>query len=97
MEERKLVEFRAAEEDMVIEGYALKFESPATYYGLTEVISKGALDEADMKDVPLRYNHEESHLILARTRNKSLELIVDEIGLKIRIQHEDIFKSMHEI
>ncbi len=100
MRERKIVEFRAAEEDMVIEGYALKFDSPATYYGITEVIAQGALEGTDMRDVPLRYNHEESHLILARTRNKSLELLVDEIGLKIKAklldttQNRDIYTSI---
>lgn len=37
-----------------------------------------------MKDVPLKYNHMDNFLVIARTKNKSLELIPDEHGLKIR-------------
>lgn len=89
--ERRLIEIRAVgteENEMTIEGYAITFEEPATHqYGdrkFTEVIKRGALDKTDMKDVPLRYNHNDSWLIMARTRNKSLQLIVDEKGLLIR-------------
>ena len=88
--ERRLIEIRAVEnqdEKMIIEGYAIKFDGPATHqYGerkFTEVIKRGALNNTDMKDVPLRYNHNDTWLIMARTRNKSLQLIVDDIGLKI--------------
>lgn len=75
--------FEATEEDMVIEGYALKFESPATH-DWTEIIDRHALDNCDMSDVVLRYNHNDTCESLARTRNGSLELEVDDIGLKIR-------------
>ena len=97
------IEVRSEEEnpnEMIVEGYALVFDSPATHYGFTEVIKKGALDKCNMKDVPLKYNHDDSHLILARTRNKSLELIVDEKGLKVRAKlidttsNVDIYKSL---
>lgn len=76
------LEVRALEDEMVIEGYALKFDAPATHYGITEVLAKGCLDEADMSDVVMRYNHEDTYLLMARTRNKSLELEVDDIGLR---------------
>ncbi len=91
--EHRLIEIRAVEESedkMLIEGYAIKFDVPATHqYGtrkFTEVIKKGALDKTDMKDVPLRYNHNDTWLIMARTRNKSLKLIIDDIGLKIEAE-----------
>lgn len=95
------VELRANDEDdkMVIEGYAITFNQPATH-GYTEVISDKALDDTDMSDVPLKYNHEDSHLIMARTRNKSLELKKDEKGLFIRAElidtqsNKDIYKSI---
>lgn len=96
------VEFRTPEEDedkMIIEGYAITFNSPATH-GYTEIISDRALDNTDMSDVPLKYNHEDSHLIMARTRNKSLELKKDEKGLFIRAElvdtqsNKDIYKSI---
>lgn len=94
--------FRALDNDegkMIIEGYAVVFDSPATHY-YTEVIDKNAFNGCDMKDVPLKYNHDDTHLILARTRNNSLELLVDDKGLKIRAElidtnsNIDIYKSI---
>ena len=64
------------EQEMVIKGYAAVFDSPENY-GYTEVIAQSAFDEADMSDVVLRYNHNDSYMVLARTRNKSLQLEVD--------------------
>ena len=94
--------FRALDNDdgkMIIEGYAVVFDSPATHY-YTEIIDKNAFNGCDMKDVPLKYNHDDTHLILARTRNNSLELLVDDKGLKIRAElidtnsNIDIYKSI---
>ena len=88
---RKLdLQFRAVEdtEKMEIKGYAVVFNSPETY-GYTEVIDEHALDEADMSDVVLRYNHNDSFMVLARTRNKSLQLEKDEKGLLIDAQLQD--------
>ena len=77
---RKLdLQFRAENTDdgkMEIKGYAAVFDSPETY-GYTEVIAPTAFDNADMSDVVLRYNHNDSFMVLARTRNKSLKLEVD--------------------
>lgn len=95
------VELRASDQDekMVVEGYAITFNQPATH-GYTEIISEKALDNTDMSDVPLKYNHEDSHLIMARTRNKSLELKKDDKGLFIRAElidtqsNKDIYKSI---
>ena len=91
--EQRLIEIRAVENEenqMIIEGYAIIFDSPATHgpagRTFTETIKSGALDKTDMTDVPLRYNHNDTWLIMARTRNKSLMLIVDKIGLKIRAE-----------
>nr|DAL10367.1 MAG TPA_asm: prohead serine protease [Caudoviricetes sp.] len=85
--------------EMLVEGYAVVFDSPATH-GFTEIIKKGALDNCNMKDVPLKYNHNDSFLILARTRNGSLSLEVDDKGLKVRAKlidttsNIDIYKSL---
>lgn len=73
---------------MEIKGYAAVFNSPETY-GYTEVISEKAFDDADMTDVVLRYNHNDSFMVLARTRNKSLELNVDDKGLFIDAKLQD--------
>ena len=91
---RKLdLQFRAEDTEdnkMEIKGYAVVFNSPETY-GYTEVISDKALDETDMSDVVLRYNHNDSFMVLARTRNKSLSLDKDEKGLMIdAILQDDI-------
>ena len=95
--------FRAIENDenkMIIEGYAVTFNTPATHYGMTEVIDKDAFNGCDLKDVPLKYNHNDSFLILARTRNNSLQLTIDDKGLKIRAElidtnsNVDIYKSI---
>ena len=85
---------------MEIKGYAAVFNSPETY-DYTEVIAPTAFDEADMSDVVLRYNHNDTFMVLARTRNKSLQLSVDEKGLFIDAtlqndiqQHRDIFNAI---
>ena len=101
---RKLdIQFRAEDTEdgkMEIKGYAAVFNSPETY-SYTEVINSKAFDEADMSDVVLRYNHNDSFMVLARTRNKSLDLSVDEKGLFIDAtlqddisQHRDIFNAI---
>ena len=101
---RKLdIQFRAEkseDEKMEIKGYAAVFDSPETY-GYTEVIAPTAFDDADMSDVVLRYNHNDSFMVLARTRNKSLELNVDEKGLFMNAtlqdditEHRDIFNAI---
>ncbi len=107
--ERRLLEIRAVDnegEKMLIEGYAIIFDQPATHdYGgrkFTETIRAGALDKADMKDVPLRYNHNDNVMIMARTRNKSLRLIQEEKGLKIQAElldtqsNRDLYKAIQE-
>ena len=53
-----------------------------------------------MKDVCLKYNHDDSHHILARTRNNSLRLQIDDKGLFIRTElidtnsNRDIYKMI---
>ena len=87
--ETRLAELRISESEgkMILEGYAIVFESETLIgdetHGFKEVIDKDALKEANIKDVPLKYNHMDNFLILARTKNKSLSLEVDEKGLKV--------------
>ena len=89
---RKLdMQFRAEDNEdgkMEIKGYAVVFNSPETY-SYTEVIAPTALDNADMSDVVLRYNHNDSFMVLARTRNKSLKLDKDDKGLMIDATLQD--------
>ena len=75
------------DEKMLIQGYAIRFNEPAVFnfdgVEYREVIDPRALDKTDMKDVPLRYNHSDNVMVMARTRNKTLQLIKDEQGLRI--------------
>ena len=74
-------------EPMILEGYAIIFNSPATHnfgsFEITETIDANSLDLAEMLNVPLRYNHNTENPVLASTRNGSLELKKDNFGLKI--------------
>ncbi|MDI9511460.1 MAG: HK97 family phage prohead protease [Bacillota bacterium] len=103
--ETRIAEIRAvSEEKMIIEGYAIKFNEETLIgsedYGFREIIDPQALGSANMKDVPLKYNHQDNFLVLARTRNKSLELTVDEVGLRIKAElldtqsNRDIYKMV---
>ncbi len=92
--EIRLAEIRALEptgdsQDMIVEGRAVVYDRPTVMYEIDgikyyEVIQRGALDGADMKDVPFKYNHSDAIMVMARTRNKTLELIPDEQGLLVR-------------
>lgn len=89
---------------MIVEGYAIVFDEETLIgdenRGFIEVIDRNALTETNMKDVPFKYNHNDVTLILARTRNGSLSLEVDDKGLKIRAElidttsNVDIYKSI---
>ena len=74
------IEHRAEgdENKLIIEGYAALYDSETFIgydgWGFYEVIEKGAFEGADLRDVPLKYNHLDAVPILARTRNKSLVL-----------------------
>ena len=102
IKEVRLKELRALEDEqekMIVEGYAIVFDEP-TDLGYIEIIERGALDNCDMSDVCMKYNHEDTTLIMARTRNKSLQLEVDDHGLKIyaelidTVSNRDIYKSI---
>lgn len=92
--EIRMAELRAVEpaddaNEMVVEGRAIVYESPTVLFEIDgvryhEVIARGALEGADLKDVPFKYNHSNSVMVMARTRNKTLELIPDEQGLLVR-------------
>ena len=105
MKEMRISELRAIDitdenKDMVVEGYAAVFETETDLGWCKEVISRDAFNNCNMSDCVLKYNHNDNCLILARTRNKSLELTVDSKGLKIKAtlidttQNRDIYKMI---
>ena len=84
------IERREDEGKLIIEGYASIYDSETLIgdedWGFYERIEKGAFEKANMKDVPLKYNHSDDVPILARTRNKSLVLTPDEKGLHVHAE-----------
>lgn len=70
---------------MVVEGYPIVFDKEAYidgwFGGFFERVDRHAFDEADMSDVALKYNHNDTIFILARTRNGSLTLTPDDHGV----------------
>lgn len=101
MKELRLTELRALdEENMVVEGYAVVFDSVTDLGWRKEVIDRNAFNGCDMSDVCMKYNHSDELLIMARTRNNSLQLYVDDKGLKIRAelidttQNRDLYKMI---
>lgn len=98
------VKFEETEGKMILEGYAIVFEQETLIgdikSGFKEVIDSKALTDTLMKDVPMKYNHMDNILILARTKNGSLALSVDNVGLKVHAElidtttNADIYKMV---
>ena len=84
----KNIETRTAEDgQMVVEGYATTFNQPYKLLEdrdiiLNEQVDRNAFTETDLSDVIMQYDH--TGRVFARTRNKTLEIMPDEHGLKIR-------------
>ena len=102
IKEKRLTEVRALEDTdkMIVEGYAVVFDSITDLGYRKEVIDKNAFNGCDMSDVCMKYNHEDNVLIMARTRNNSLQMLIDDKGLKIRAElidtqnNKDIYKMI---
>lgn len=95
-------EIKEDEGKLILEGYPIVFEESTLIgsetRGYYEVIDKNAIDESAIKDCCLKYNHENSSMILARVRNKSLQLTIDDHGVKMRAElqsdvsnHRDVY------
>ena len=79
-------EVRAQDDGMTVEGYAATFDQPTVMYEYDgveykEVISRGAFDRSQMNDVVMNFDHQGKPV--ARTKNSTLNLIIDEVGLKV--------------
>lgn len=103
VKEIRLVDMRASEDEgMVVEGYAAVFDSVTDLGWIKEVIDRHAFDNADMSDIVMKYNHENSVLPMARTRGGSLQFNIDDHGLKIRAKlpetsvNRDIYTLIRE-
>lgn len=101
VKEVRLTEVRALEDEkMIVEGYAVVFDNETDLGYFKEIIDRNAFNGCDMSDVCMKYNHSDELLIMARTRNNSLQLFVDERGLKVRAelidttQNRDLYKMI---
>lgn len=77
----------AAQQELYVEGYAVRFDSPTVLFEYSgteykEQIDRHAFDGALMEDVIFNYNH--GGKVLARTRNDTLWLTVDDNGVFVR-------------
>ena len=84
--EYRSIVMSARSDEMVVEGYASTFEQPYLLWEDGEIrvyeqIAANAFDACDMSDVIMQYNHQGR--VFARTRNQTLQLITDTVGLKI--------------
>lgn len=76
----------AGDEEYRVKGYATTFDDPYTLYEdkdlvLKEIIDRSALDEADMSDIIMQYDHEGR--VFARTSNNTLTVTPDAHGLEM--------------
>lgn len=110
MKDERKVELRnstAIEEDgkMILEGYAAVFDQPTVLFTdergneYREVIDREAFASTDMSKCCLKYNHESSVPVLARVRGGSLQLSVDDYGLKFRAElfNTSVAKDVYEL
>ncbi len=75
------------EQELWVEGYAVRFDSPTVLFEwdgveYKEQIARDAFTDCKMEDVIFNYNH--SGKVMARTRNKTLQLELKDDGLYIR-------------
>lgn len=86
-------EVRAEENEQgnIITGRPIVYNSKTDIGGwFGEVIERGALDKADLKDVRFLVNHDTSKIPLARSRrnngNSTMQLTLDDSGMGIRVE-----------
>jgi len=69
------VELTEVEDKMILEGYAIIYNDETLIgdeeYGFYETISPDDITADSIKDVPMKYNHNDAFLIIARTKNGS--------------------------
>lgn len=95
-------EEKSDEPSYIVEGYATTFDKPyvlfedydgTKYY---EVIDRHALDNADMSDVIMQYDH--NGRVFARNSNNTLQLDLDDTGFKVTadLSRTELAKGLYE-
>jgi uncharacterized protein len=80
-------EVRVAPDGAIVEGYAATLDTPVVMLEMdgveySEVIERGAFGETQMTDVVMNFDHQGKPV--ARTKNGTLELSVDDVGLRVK-------------
>lgn len=98
MKEIRLSEVRATDptadgkDALIIVGTPIVYDTPTTINDLlgsyTEVIKRGALDEADLTDSRLLVNHDMTRIPLARTP-RTMQFTITDKGLEMRAELPD--------
>ena len=87
------MDFKTTEKNgqLIVSGYAAKYNSPTDLGRFNEQIAPGAFDSAMEQDVRFLVNHD--GLALARTTNGTLKLSSDKVGLKYEAHLNDTTAS----
>jgi HK97 family phage prohead protease len=78
-------------EKMFVEGKAITFNDKTRLFEMDgkeyyETIDTRALEGTDLSDVFLKYNHTDNIMVMARTKNKTLEIVQREDGVYIKAE-----------
>ena len=86
--------------DMYLMGYPIVWNQKTELYpGYYEQIDRNAMQGSDISMCALTYNHEGSVMIVAATKNDSLKLTPDSIGLKMvaRLSNTTQGRDLYEL
>ena len=91
------IEARAESDEMIIEGYAALYDNETNIGPFRETIARGAFDDVLNNDVRALMNHD-PNLVLGRTGAGTLELELDDTGLKYRVHlgEQQYAKDLYE-
>ena len=88
----ELTDIETRDDSLEISGYALVFNQPSVTLGgsngFKEVISRSALEDVDLSDIHLYYQHR-SDQILANTKSNTMSLSVTDKGLYFKANMAD--------
>lgn len=105
---RHEIEIRALEKaedgEMILEGKAIVYGDKTKLFTMDktdyfEIIEKGCLVGADMSDVFLKYNHSDTVMVLARTKNGTLSItdMDDAAHVRARLANTSAGKDLYEL
>tara|TARA_R100000655_G_scaffold110126_1_gene167938 strand:+ start:3841 stop:5706 length:1866 start_codon:yes stop_codon:yes gene_type:complete len=91
------IEARTDSDDMIIEGYAALYDNETNIGPFKETIARGAFDDVMENDVRALLNHNPDY-VLGRSGAGTLELELDDTGLKYRIKlgEQQYAKDLYE-